>query len=68
MVDRNGHSIPPLDGFVWGKLRIRLKQATGDAVEISAWLRSLGLAQYEAIFQENAIDAERLPELTEADL
>ncbi|MGC2198672.1 MAG: adenylate/guanylate cyclase domain-containing protein, partial [Stellaceae bacterium] len=37
-------------------------------MEISAWLRGLGLAQYEPIFRENAIDAEILPELTEADL
>jgi len=37
-------------------------------VDISAWLRSLDLAQYEPIFRENAIDAEILPELTEADL
>src|SRR5439155_3889520 len=42
--------------------------ATGEAVEISAWLRGLGLAQYEPIFRENAIDSEILPELTEADL
>jgi SAM domain (Sterile alpha motif) len=37
-------------------------------VDVSAWLRSLDLAQYEPIFRENAIDAEILPELTEADL
>ena len=37
-------------------------------MEISEWLRSLGLAQYEPIFRDNAIDAEILPELTEADL
>jgi hypothetical protein len=37
-------------------------------MEISAWLRGLDLAQYEPIFRENAIDAEILPELTEADL
>jgi class 3 adenylate cyclase len=43
-------------------------QAAGDAVDISAWLRGLDLAQYEPIFRENAIDAEILPELTEADL
>src|SRR6202011_2450356 len=51
-----------------GKLRILEKQAAGDEVGISAWLRSLALAQYEPIFRENAIDAEILPELTEADL
>ena len=39
-----------------------------DAVDTSTWLRALDLAQYESIFRENAIDAEILPELTEADL
>jgi class 3 adenylate cyclase/predicted ATPase len=37
-------------------------------VDISTWLRGLDLAQYEPIFRENAIDADILPELTEADL
>jgi len=37
-------------------------------VDISEWLRSLGLAQYETTFRDNAIDFEILPELTEADL
>jgi len=37
-------------------------------MNISEWLRSLDLAQYEPIFRENAIDADILPELTEADL
>jgi SAM domain (Sterile alpha motif) len=37
-------------------------------VDISEWLRSLDLAQYEAVFRDNAIDVEILPELTEADL
>ena len=37
-------------------------------MDISTWLRGLDLAQYEPIFRENAIDAEILPELTEADL
>jgi class 3 adenylate cyclase/predicted ATPase len=34
-------------------------------MDLGAWLRSLGLAQYEAIFRENAIDAEILRDLTE---
>jgi class 3 adenylate cyclase/predicted ATPase len=46
----------------------RKSKPPGDAVDVSAWLRSLDLAQYEPIFRENAIDAEILPELTEADL
>jgi hypothetical protein len=37
-------------------------------MEVGGWLRSLGLAQYEATFREHDIDAEVLPELTEADL
>jgi class 3 adenylate cyclase len=37
-------------------------------MNISEWLRSLDLAQYDPIFRENAIDLEVLPELTEADL
>ena len=37
-------------------------------MDISTWLRGLDLTQYEPIFLENAIDAEILPELTEADL
>ncbi len=37
-------------------------------MDISEWLRSLDLAQYEPIFRENAIDLEIPPELTEADL
>ena len=37
-------------------------------MDISEWLRSLGLAQYETAFRDNAIDLEILPELTEADL
>ena len=37
-------------------------------MEVGGWLRSIGLAQYEAAFREHNIDAEILPELTEADL
>jgi hypothetical protein len=37
-------------------------------MDIAAWLRSLGLERYEPAFRENEIDAEVLPELTEADL
>ncbi len=37
-------------------------------MEVGGWLRSLGLAQYEATFREHDVDAEVLPELTEADL
>jgi class 3 adenylate cyclase/tetratricopeptide (TPR) repeat protein len=37
-------------------------------LDIGAWLRRLGLQQYEPVFRENAVDVETLPELTEADL
>jgi len=37
-------------------------------LDIGAWLRSLGLQQYETVFRENAVDVETLPELTETDL
>jgi class 3 adenylate cyclase/predicted ATPase len=37
-------------------------------MDVGAWLRSLGLAQYEAAFREHAIDREVLPELSENDL
>ena len=37
-------------------------------MDIEKWLRGLGLQQYAATFRDNAIDAEILPELTEADL
>jgi len=37
-------------------------------MDIGAWLRGLGLGQYEARFRENEIDAEVLLELTDTDL
>ena len=37
-------------------------------MDLGAWLRSLGLEQYEAIFRENAIDETILPDLTDKDL
>jgi class 3 adenylate cyclase len=37
-------------------------------MDIAAWLRSLGLEQYEPAFRANEIDYEVVPELTEADL
>src|SRR3954463_13364796 len=38
------------------------------SVDIAAWLRGLGLQQYEQAFCDNAIDAVVLPELTGDDL
>ena len=37
-------------------------------MDIAAWLKSLGLGQYEYAFRENAIDADVLPKLTAEDL
>ena len=37
-------------------------------LDIGAWLRGLGLERYEQAFQQGEIDAEILPELTDADL
>jgi len=37
-------------------------------MDIEKWLRGLGMQQYAVTFRDNAIDAEILPELTEADL
>jgi hypothetical protein len=41
------------------------KSASFDA---GAWLRGLGLGQYEAAFRQNEIDIDILPELTEPHL
>ena len=37
-------------------------------MDIAAWLRGLGLEQYEAAFHANEIDASVLPRLTAEDL
>jgi class 3 adenylate cyclase/predicted ATPase len=37
-------------------------------MELGAWLRSLGLGEYEAVFRENKIDETVLPKLTSEDL
>ncbi len=37
-------------------------------MDVGEWLRSLGLSQYEAMFRENGVDADVLPDLTDADL
>jgi len=37
-------------------------------MDIVVWLRSLGLERYEAVFRDNEIDVDVLPELTEPDL
>jgi SAM domain (Sterile alpha motif) len=37
-------------------------------MDLSAWLRSLGLGQYEQAFRDNAIGPDVLPQLTAEDL
>ena len=37
-------------------------------MDLGEWLKDLGLGQYEATFREHEIDADVLPDLTEADL
>jgi class 3 adenylate cyclase len=37
-------------------------------VDVAAWLKNLGLKQYEAAFRDNAIDGDLLPSLTAEDL
>src|SRR5271170_7178829 len=37
-------------------------------MDVGDWLRSLGLAQYEAVFRENGVDGEVVPDLTDGDL
>ena len=37
-------------------------------MDVGAWLRDLGLAQYEALFRDNEIEADVLVDLTESDL
>ncbi len=37
-------------------------------MDVGAWLRKLGLGQYEAAFRDNEIDCEVLPDLTAEDL
>ncbi len=50
------HEEPPLLG------------AEGHRMDVAAWLRELGLEQYEPAFRDNDVDAEVLPELTADDL
>ena len=37
-------------------------------MNVAAWLKNLGLEQYEAAFRDNAIDGDLLPSLTAEDL
>ena len=37
-------------------------------MDVGAWLRGLGLGQYENVFRDNEVEADVLPDLTEGDL
>ena len=37
-------------------------------MDVGAWLRNLGLSQYEPAFRDNAVDEHVLPDLTAEDL
>ena len=37
-------------------------------MDVAAWLRGLGLERYTTLFRDHAIDADVLPELSDADL
>ena len=48
--------------------RLSRQAMWGAAMDVGEWLKGIGLGQYEATFREHEIDADVLPELTEADL
>ena len=57
------------DGEPLGEPEGRIRYAARGAVmDVVAWLRSLGLAEYETAFRENKIDEGVLPKLTTEDL
>ena len=45
-----------------------IEPRTGRTMDVAQWLNGIGLGQYGALFREHEIDAEVLPDLTEADL
>jgi SAM domain (Sterile alpha motif) len=47
---------------------MRAMTSKGATIDVGAWLRDLGLGQYEATFRENAINEKVLPNLTAEDL
>src|SRR3954470_22434172 len=55
--------------MTWNRLPRRAEHARAeDGVDVGAWLRDLGLGQYEQVFRDNDIDAGLLPTLTADDL
>ena len=47
---------------------MRVEPCAGTTMNVAQWLNAIDLGEYEALFREHAIDAEVLPELTDADL
>ncbi len=47
---------------------MRVEPCAGTTMNVAQWLNAIDLGQYEALFREHEIDAEVLPELTDADL
>ena len=54
----------PLAHQGYTRVRLATRGTARSAVDIAAWLKSLGLEQYEPAFRANAIDADVLPKLT----
>ena len=47
---------------------MRVEPCAGTTMDVAQWLNAIDLGQYEALFREHEIDADVLPDLTEADL
>jgi SAM domain (Sterile alpha motif) len=47
---------------------MRVELCAGTTMNVAQWLNAIGLGQYEALFREHEIDADVLPDLTDADL
>src|ERR1700688_821315 len=56
---------PALDTLYRSVDHVRWEEFGRALMDLGAWLRSLGLEQYEAVFAENEIDESVLPDLTE---
>ena len=68
---RRGNSRRPANhkaGQLAATERLSRQAVWGAAMDLGEWLKGLGLGQYEETFHEHEIDADVLPDLTEADL
>src|SRR5258708_333424 len=68
-LDQCGDRFPSRTAEIWQKMASTdVSEGSGEAmVDIAAWLRRLGLEQYEQAFRANDIDPEVLLELTAED-